>query len=141
MVRQCCTSLAQALFSTIVVLFFYIRLTLSAAVRTESQKLNLTLSELSDRHCTDSPEWIGTGAQLDDCVAAVRLLHDTEIKIYGDLDVEFYSFDKTKARSTLSRPTPIKYTHGRYFPIGACAPRPIDLTKIHSYMHSCHRDA
>lgn len=114
MVWQCCTSLTQALVNTFVVLFLYIQLTMSAAVSTGSQKLNLTLSELGDRHCTDSPEWIGTGARLDDCVAAVRLLHDTELNIYGDLDVEFYSFDKTKARSTLSRPTPIKYTHGRY---------------------------
>ena len=113
MVSQPYTSLAQDLVHTIVVLFLYIRHTMSAAVGSGPQKLNLTLSELSDHHCTDSPEWVGTGAQLDDCVAAVRLLHDTELNIYGDLDVEFYSFDKTKARSTLSRPTPIKYTHGR----------------------------
>ena len=105
--------MTQALVCTILILLLSVQLTSSAAVDLDRRRFNLTMLGSYDHHCTDSLEWIGTGAHVDDCVAAIRLLHDSDRRIYGDLDVEFYAFPKTRAKSTLSRALPIKYTYGK----------------------------
>ena len=94
---------ANAPFRSVLMFWLLIWLSSNIAIGTVSHTLATTV----DHHCTDSVGWIGAGATLHDCVAAVEQLHETDAQVYVDLDVEFFS-SNAKGRAALSRKSSIK---------------------------------
>lgn len=60
-------------------------------------------------HCVDSPLWEYRGDQESDCLAAIRMLHDTEVHKHGDHEFEFVPDGDHPHLSLAITKTPRKY--------------------------------
>lgn len=67
-----------------------------------------------EHHCADSPLWEYRGDQEPDCLEAIRMLHDSEVRKHGDNQFEFVPDGDHPHLSLAVTKTPRKYIYSEW---------------------------
>ena len=93
-------------------LFASFRVASTAAIESSSSNVtftNLTSATSNSCHCTSNKNWVGAGSSWQECSAAIKLLYDIDVTLFGAKDLEFISA-RAKPRLPEWVRTPRKYT-------------------------------
>lgn len=69
---------------------------------------------VGEPHCVDSPLWEYRGDQESDCLAAIQMLHDLEVRKHGDHEFEFVPDGDHPHLSLAITKTPRKYMYSEW---------------------------
>ena len=62
-------------------------------------------------YCADSPDWEYRGDQEEDCLGAIRLLHDNDVRLHGHSEFEFLNDHAQQHLSLAIQRAPRKYIY------------------------------